>query len=91
MKNQYGHKLTFAQAEVIRASRETNGVLATRYKVSTATISHIKRGLTHRCQILINLTSAEMQVLQLMAGERCLAPDDMARRFVVQGLQDYPE
>lgn len=91
MNKKYAHKITFAQAEVIRASKDSNSILAVRYKVSTATISHIRRGLTHKVQIVVDLTSAEMQVLQLMAGERLITPGDMAKRFIVQGLQEYPE
>lgn len=91
MKNKYAHKLTYAQAEIIRASSESNSILSIKYRVSTATISQVKRGLTHKVQITVDLTSAEMQILQLMAGERLITPGDMAKRFIVQGLQEYPE
>lgn len=84
-----GRKLTFAQAEIIRSSEEPNMILSKKYRVSAATISQIKNGLTHRCRITINLSSDEMRILQLMAGSRLITPGDMAKRFINIGLQDY--
>jgi DNA-binding MarR family transcriptional regulator len=79
-------KLTFADAQSIRAAREQNpGIslaeLAGKYGVTPMSISRVLRGEVHRKEKARKLTPQEVQELRYLAREGLWTQEALATRF----------
>ncbi|QRK11846.1 hypothetical protein JQX13_18375 [Archangium violaceum] len=83
--NKY-RKLTFADAQAIRAAREQNpalslAVLAAKFGVTPMSVSRVLRGEVHRKERERKLTPHEVQTLRYLARTDTLTQEGISKHF----------